>query len=158
MQTIKEESEANKSTANTVAFMMGAFAFIISFLRSVLNDEEEINIEEETQEINNTIYTDEKRHYIFEAMKIRAKDLQYKLDNSPGGVESMTFPINKTRDKAIYLARKDKKMLSISKDNATNLIIDLKKREGELEQWLATQSWNMFTPRDSNYHDDLEVS
>ena len=159
VQSIKEESEANKSTANTVAFMMGAFAFVISFLRSVLNDEEtEVEGLSEHQESTVNI-VDDKRHYILEAMKQRAKDLQYTISDSPGmGTESLTFPINDTRTKAIYLANKKSKLLTLSKENATNLIVDLKKKGGELEQWLSNTSWNMFKETDSSYYDDLEAS
>jgi len=139
--------------------MMGAFAFVISFLRSVLNDEEtEVEGLSEHQESTVNI-VDDKRHYILEAMKQRAKDLQYTISDSPGmGTESLTFPINDTRTKAIYLANKKSKLLTLSKENATNLIVDLKKKGGELEQWLSNTSWNMFKETDSSYYDDLEAS
>ena len=154
VEEIKKETQNNIFEASLYAFLGMILAIFISILRSIMMKDEEVEIVEE-KEVNND--TNDKRHYVLEAMKLRAKDLQMGLDNL-GGTEHLHFGRDAMRTKAIYLAKRDNKILSLSKDATMNLITDIKKRGGELEEYITHASWNQFKENDSNYADDLIAS
>lgn len=151
---IKKEAQNNQVSATIVAFIGMILAISLSILRSILMKDEEVEAVEE-KEVNND--TNIKRKYVLEAMKLRAKDLQMGLDNL-GGTENLHFGRDAMRTKAIYLAKKDNQILSLSKDATMNLIIDIKKKGGEFEEYITHASWNQFNENDSNYADDLVAS
>ena len=156
VEEIKKETQNNIFEASLYAFLGMILAIFISILRSIMMKDEDEEVEvEEIEEVNND--TNDKRHYVLEAMKLRAKDLQMELDMY-GGTENLHFGRDAMRTKAIYLAKKDNKILSLSKDATMNLITDIKKRGGELEEYITHASWNQFKENDSNYADDLIAS
>jgi len=159
----KEIEEINKNLKSLLwwitftAIIFVAVNLFTAFVRGILADSIEVKEVGETGEVAG-LAMEEKRHYIFEAMKQRARDLEYKIrEDNPQGTETMVFPRDKMREKAIYLAGKDKKIMTIGKDSVIPIITDMKKRGGVLERWLVTQSWNMFDPSDESYKDDLEA-
>ena len=149
LQSIKDESEENKSTARTVAFLMLLLAFTISVLSTILkDDDEEIEevYEEEVIEESTAMSIEDrhKREYVLRAMMLLAEQNEMHLEEaniSHAGLR-LNFGRDTVKDVAKALAKKDEKSFAIGSKNLTELIAELQGPDTLFRQWLAKQRWN----------------